>query len=131
MNSKLSVLLGIAWLLAAAPLLSHHSFTAEFDVGRPISITGTVSDIEWTNPHAWIFVDIEDDDGNVESWAIELLGINALMRSGLTPRTLQAGDRISVEGYGSRDGTNTGNASVVINANTDEVLWSSAAGGRR
>lgn len=131
MNSKLSVLLGIVGLLAAAPLLSHHSFTAEFDVGRPISITGTVSEIEWTNPHAWIFVDVEDDDGNVESWAVELLGINALMRSGLTPRTLKAGDRISVEGYGSRDGTNTGNASVVINANTDEVLWSSAAGGRR
>lgn len=131
MKSRLSVSIGIAWLLAAAPCHSHHSFAAEFDVGRPISITGTVARIEWTNPHAWIFVDIENDAGNIESWAVELLGINSLMRSGLTPRTLQAGDLVSVEGYGARDGTNTANASLVIKASTGEELWASAAAGRR
>ena len=130
MRVRLFVCAGVAWLMTATPGFSHHSFSAEFDVGRPVSITGTVSSIEWTNPHAWIFVDAEDDQGNVEGWAVEMLGINALMRSGVTPRTLKAGDAISVEGYGSRDGSNTANASLVIRADTGETLWASASGGR-
>jgi hypothetical protein len=117
-------------LLLAEPGLSHHSFSAEFDIGRPVSVTGTVSRIEWTNPHAWIFLDTEDDQGNAEGWAIEMLGINALMRSGLSPRTLEAGDVISVEGYGSRDGSNTANATLVTKTTTGERLWASASAGR-
>lgn len=130
MRVRLSICAGMAWLIAAAPGFSHHSFSAEFDVGRPVSITGTVSSIEWTNPHAWIFIDTEDDQGNVEGWAVEMLGINALMRSGVTPKTLKAGDVITVEGYGSRDGTNTANASVVARTDTGETLWASASVGR-
>ena len=72
MRAMYSVFLGSAWLLAAVPAVPHHSFTAEFDVNRPIELTGTITRIEWTNPHAWLFIDTEDDDGNVESWAIEL-----------------------------------------------------------
>jgi hypothetical protein len=130
MRVRLSVYAGMAWMLAAVPGLSHHSFSAEFDVGRPIAITGTVSRIEWTNPHAWIFIDTEDDQGNVEGWAVEMLGLNALMRSGLSPKTLKAGDVISVEGYGSRDDSNTANASLVTRTATGERLWASASGGR-
>lgn len=114
----------------APPALSHHSFSAEFDVGRPVNVTGTVSDVEWTNPHAWIFLEVADETNGTQSWAIELLGINSLMRRGLTRNTLKLGDVITVEGFGSRDGTNTANASVVIKTETGEELWRSAAGNR-
>ena len=69
--------------------------------------------IEWTNPHTWVHMDTEDQEGHRASWAIELLGINALVRSGMTPRTVKAGDVLTVKGFGSRDGTNTANASSV------------------
>ncbi len=132
MRAMSSVFLGAAWLLAAVPAVPHHSFTAEFDVNRPIALTGTVTRVEWTNPHAWLFidvdvdVDVEDDDNNVQSWAIELLGINTLLRRGWTRDTVKAGDIVDVEGFGARDGTNTGNASALGMANTGERLWESS-----
>jgi DNA/RNA endonuclease YhcR with UshA esterase domain len=109
--------------------LAHHSFSAEFDVNRPITLTGTVTRVEWTNPHAWLFVETKDAEGNVQSWAIELLGINALMRRGVTRDSIKPGDVITVEGFGARDGTNTGNASAVTMTDTGEQLWASSAEG--
>ncbi len=127
MRAEFSVFVGAAWLLAAVPALPHHSFAAEFNVNRPVKLTGTVTRIEWTNPHAWLFIDTEDDDGNVQSRAIELLGINSLLRRGWTRDKVKAGDIVNVEGFGARDGTNTGNASAVTVANTGERLYASAA----
>lgn len=126
MRAVFSVFVGVAWLLGAVPAVPHHSFAAEFDVNRPIELTGTVTGVEWTNPHAWLHIDVEDDDNNVQSWAIELLGINTLMRRGWTRDSVEAGDVVSVEGFGARDGRNIGNASVVTMANTGERLWNSS-----
>jgi len=117
---------GIAALLASALALAHHSFSAEFDVGRPVEITGTVTSIEWTNPHAWVHLETVDASGQREQWAVELLGINALVRSGMTPRTVKAGDLLTITGFGARNGTNTANASSVTRTGTGESLWTSA-----
>lgn len=126
MRAVFSVSIGAAWLLAAVPAAPHHSFAAEFDINRPVKLTGAVTRIEWTNPHAWIFIDTENDDGNVQSWAIELIGINSLLRRGWTRDKVKAGDIVSIEGFGARDGTNTGNASAVTMTNTGERLWASS-----
>jgi hypothetical protein len=116
---------GAAWLLAAVPAAPHHAFAAEFDINRPVTLTGTVTRIEWTNPHAWVFIDAEDDSGNIESWAIELVGINDLLRLGWGRNKVQAGDIIDVQGFGAKNGTNTANAASVTLANTGELLWAS------
>lgn len=112
---------------AVSSASAHHSFSAEFDIGRPIEITGTVVELEWTNPHAWIHVDVADNAGNIERWAVELLGINSLARSGLTPRSVSIGDELTITGFGARNGTNTANASSVVRADTGQTLWASAS----
>jgi hypothetical protein len=116
----------IAALLASVCASAHHSFSAEFDVGRPVEITGTVTEIEWTNPHAWVHVETVDANGAKQQWAVELLGINALVRSGMSPRNVKAGDVLTITGFGARNGTNTANASSVTRTSTGETLWSSA-----
>ena len=113
------------------PAQPHHSFSAEFDVGRPVEFTGTITRVEWTNPHAWLFLVTEDDEGNLQNWSVELLGINALMRRGMTRDSIRPGDRLFISGFGSRDGSNTANASLVSDAETGEEIWVSAVGDRR
>ena len=110
--------------VAAAAAAAHHSFAAEFDVNRPIKLTGTVTKIEWTNPHAWVFVDAKDDKGVAQSWAIELVGINDLLRLGWGRDKVKTGDVISIDGFGAKNGTNTVNAASVSLAN-GELVWAS------
>ena len=125
MRVVVPVVVGAAWLLAAAPAAPHHAFAAEFDINRPVKLTGAVTRIEWTNPHAWLFVDAKNDDGGVESWAIELVGINDLLRLGWGRNKVKAGDVVAVDGFGARNGTNTANAASVTLTSTGELLWAS------
>ncbi|MDG2091257.1 MAG: DUF6152 family protein [Gammaproteobacteria bacterium] len=121
----ISVLSSFLWSITA---LSHHSFSLEFDVSRPVELSGTIQNIEWTNPHAWVFIETEDDQGNVQTWAVEFLGVITLIRRGMSPDTLGTGDLVTITGFGSRDGSNTANASSLTKVETGEVLWSSSGG---
>jgi hypothetical protein len=119
-----SIVVVAASLVAAAPAVSHHAFAAEFDINRPLKLTGTVTRIEWTNPHAWLFIEAKDADGNAQSWAIELVGINDLLRLGWGRDRVKTGDVVDVDGFGARNGTNTANAVSVRLAN-GELVWAS------
>src|SRR3989449_8319001 len=106
MRTKLSVMIaGAALLLAAVPVLAHHAFAAEFDAKRPIKLQGTVTKMEWINPHAWIHIDVKKTDGTVEEWMIEAGTPNTLLRRGLTRDSLKKGTEIVVDGYQSKDGS--------------------------
>ena len=124
MRAAFSLVIGVASILAAATAAAHHAFAAEFDINRPVKLTGTVTKIEWTNPHAWVFMEAKDAQGNVQSWAVELVGINDLLRLGWGRDRVKTGDVVDVDGFGARNGTNTANAVSVRLAN-GELVWAS------
>jgi Family of unknown function (DUF6152) len=93
--------------------VAHHSFVGQFDPEKLITMTGTVTKLEWTNPHAFFYMDVEGADGNVTNWALELGSPNTLIRYQWGRDTMKIGDRIIVEGYLARDGTNLANAKTV------------------
>ena len=104
------MLLAIVGLCAAAlPVAAHHSFAGEFDVEKPVKLQGTITRVEWINPHAWIHIDVKKPDGTVESWAIEGGTPNTLFRRGITRDSVKAGMVINVDGYLARDGSNKAN----------------------
>jgi hypothetical protein len=121
-NATLVSAFGLALFASALSSHAHHSFSAEFDAAKPVKMTGTVTKVEWQNPHSWFYIDVTDDGGNVTNWGMELASPNILMRSGWTPTTLKAGDAVAVEGFRSRDGRNIGNARVIVLTATGRVV---------
>jgi len=105
-----SVIAGAALLVAAAaPVMAHHSFAAEFDAKKPVKMKGTVVKMEWINPHSWIHIDVKREDGKVERWMVEGGAPNALLRRGWNKQSLPEGTEIIVEGFQAKDGSNRAN----------------------
>jgi hypothetical protein len=123
----------VAWVLffcSASSVAAHHNFRAEFDINSPFTVTGTVTRVEWTNPHTWFYVDVKDDKGAVANWAMEMGSPNALMRAGWKRTSMNAGDVVAVEGYKSWDRKNTGNARSVILTKTGQKLFAASSAGQ-
>ena len=107
MMKKLAVVAagsGLFLVLAAPPLLAHHAFAAEFDANKPVTKKGTVTKMEWVNPHGWIYIDVAQPDGKVVNWAIEAGGPTQLLRRGLRKTDFPAGIEVTVEGFRARSG---------------------------
>jgi len=129
MKLGLSSLLLPTLAIAALPAFAHHSFPAQYDVNKPISLTGKVTKVEWTNPHIFIYADITDDKGNVVSWAFEMGGPNALIRQGWKRDSVKADDIVTFEGSLARDGSNLVNARSVIMTATGRKMFAGSSGG--
>ena len=112
MKRLLAAVAGIA-VLCAAPALTHHSFSAEFDATQPITLRGTLTKMDWVNPHGWLYIDVMQPDGTVVNWAIEAGSPNALLRRGLRQSDFPIGSELVVDGYRSRNGTPTANGTSV------------------
>ena len=121
------LILALALLLSRSSAYAHHSFAAEFDTDKPVQITGTVTKVEWTNPHVRFYVDVKNDQGEVVNWNIELGPPLILRHLGWRQDSLKIGDQVTVEGYSARDGSKMANAKKVTLADGRSVFAGSSA----
>ena len=115
------LVLSVFLLGFAAPSHGHHSFAAVFDANTSVDVSGTVTEVEWMNPHAWIHLDVENEEGEVAHWLFELGSPSGLIRRGWSRETIRPGDVISISGYRARDGSLRGNVKNVILANGQQL----------
>jgi hypothetical protein len=129
MSKRISLMIAAsAWLAAAVPMWAHHAFAAEFDVSKPVKFKGTVTKMEWINPHAWIHIDVKGDDGKVTEWMIEAAAPNSLLRRGFNKHSLEVGTEIIVEGYQAKDASNRANGSVITYTDGRKLFIGSSQG---
>jgi hypothetical protein len=128
MNTRFaSLVCAFVALLSTAPAFAHHSFNAEYDINKPITLTGSVTKVEWKNPHAYFYVDVTDEGGKVVNWALEMGGSSALLRAGWGPSTMKIGDVLTVEGSAAKDGSHLVNAKVVVQQRTGQRLFAGSS----
>jgi hypothetical protein len=129
MRAKLGVLVAVVGLLVSAmPVLAHHSFAAEYDASKPVTLKGTVTKIEWTNPHARIYLDVKTEAGAMTNWNLELASPNALLRNGWTRKALNVGDEVTVQGSAAKDGSTMANARELTLASGRKVFAGTLGG---
>jgi hypothetical protein len=122
----LGLLLGAAVLAGGARVAAHHSFAAEFDDTKPVKVTGTITKVEWSNPHIWFYLDVKNADGSVTSWAFSGGAPGQLMRRGITKETLKIGAEVVVEGFRAKDASNNGFGQKVTYPDGRNVFTASA-----
>ena len=110
------IIASAAWLAAALPALGHHSFAAEYDSTKSVTVKGTIQKLEWVNPHAYFWVDARDENGKITTWAFESLSPNALARQGWNRNSLKKGEEVTVEGYLAKDGKPLADGSIHANS---------------
>jgi hypothetical protein len=128
MRAKFAVFASVVgMLLATGSAIAHHSFAAEFDANRALTLKGVVTKVEWQNPHTYFYLDVSGADGKVVNWGMEMGSPNGLMRQGWTRNTLKIGDSVTVEGSQAKDGMNVGNARVVVLDATGQRLFAATS----
>ena len=133
MSAKKTLTQAVAvFVLAGASVAAwaHHSFAAQYDDKKPVKMAGTVTKVEWTNPHVYLFVDVPQKGGRTASWGFEMGPPHMLQKAGWKKNSLAIGEAVSVEGWQARDGSNTANARRVTRSSTGEVLGAASSAGQ-
>jgi hypothetical protein len=122
MRTRLAIALCVVTIAASGRVQAHHSFAAEFDESKPVKLTGTVTKVEWTNPHIWFFIDVKNGDGSMTNWGFEMAGPAQLLRAGWKRDSMNVGDVVTVEAKRARDDSSRANAQSVMLANSGQKL---------